>query len=141
MFRKLKENWRTYLLAILTAAVSWLGGNEVYTSINADDTGRLIRTPEISQPDPGLNLYTITAAFYEVDQVKVGNFPNVTIEDDLGPFTVRVEKPSANYVEAKFKERFPEYTNAKVRLPFHKVVKPKEKEEDDFREEETVQKE
>lgn len=140
MFKKLKENWRTYLLAILTAAVSWLGGNEVYTSINADDTGQLIRTPELNKPAPSEPFYTVTAAFYEVDNIKAGNFSDVTVEDDLGPFTLRVEKDSPKYLEAAFKKKFPGYTKVKVRTPFINVIPPKDI-KDDFQEEETVQRE
>lgn len=127
MFKKLK--WKDILLAILTAAVGWLGGTEVYASYNAslesESGGKLIRTPDINQPAPEKSLYVVTAAFYEVDAIKVGNFTDVTIEDDLGPFTVRVEKDSPKYVEAEFKRKFPGYQGAKVRTPFMNVIPPK----------------
>ena len=70
MFKNLK--WKDILLAILTAAVGWLGGTEVYTSYNAgvqaDDSGFVDRTPGLDNPAPvDPNLYTVTASFYEVE--------------------------------------------------------------------------
>lgn len=123
MFKNFK--WKDILLAILTAAVGWLGGTEVYTSYNTDDSGKLIRTPDLDNPVPvDPQLYTITASFYEVDNIEVGNFKDVTVEDDIGVYTVYVAKPTPNYIEAAFKSDYESYPNAKLRN-IEEIIKPK----------------
>lgn len=100
------KNWKfkDILLAILTAAVTWLGGSEAYTY--ATD-GR--QTSSYSNSEERLvipNLYTVQAAMYTTRQVKVANFTDATTSSDLGPFTCQVVKPKPELILEKYREKY-----------------------------------
>ena len=115
----MKKNWKDILLAVLTALVAMLGGNEVDEYATAPEgyetEGERIHT------DSGK--YTITASFYELERVQVGNFPDVVIRDDIGVFTFEATGATPAIIEKTFSAEYPSYSGARLREVIE-VVKP-----------------
>ena len=104
MWKNLKNNWKAYLLALLTAAVGWLSGDKAL---------------EYSSAGPALaddNTWTVTT-YLELDRVAGGGAtPAVPYKDMLGREVLKIEsvgKPTDAQVIAAYD---PGLDPAKVRL-------------------------
>lgn len=100
------KNWKfkDILLAILTAAVTWLGGSEAYTYATEESTAEYGTEVQAEEWPDGMN-YKITATFYQIDQIKVGNFPDVNTTDDLGLDVVYTRTPTNEAAAAAYMEK------------------------------------
>lgn len=120
-----KLDWKAILIGLLTLIVGADKAPAAYDFV----TGSAPKTPEQVAPEVPDNLYTVTASFYVQKWIKVGNFSDVSTEDEIGMYTVRVEKPSRDRIEEEFRAAYPAYPGGKLGK-ITQVVKPKGGEEE-----------
>ena len=105
MWKKIKENWKTYLLVILSA---------LFGADQAQEFGLIAGTPgpPVNQPrperpgdtpeEPAPDLYEVVASF----EYQRGGPGTPAYMDDLGPVTFEVVKPRPDIVESVFKDKY-----------------------------------
>lgn len=112
MWKKLKDNWKTYLLALLTAAVGWLSGDKAmeYSSTLGENP------PRTEDPAPAPDTWTVSGWFTAEKVMSQPGFPSRKYTDNMGFYTVKVKskKPPTESQVVEARGLNPENVTVKV---------------------------
>ena len=122
MWKKIKENWKEYLLLLLTAI---FGGQAVDYATIPDTTAPPLEEPAAYEAGANPNkTWTVAAYVYQLRKITGQAMPAYDFWDCLGKETIFVESWKAPTVEQIVAAYDPGLDPAKVKLKVVKVIPP-----------------